>query len=115
MSTQRSIRISGKYSASSLIHPLKSFDPHIDIKLASALKHPLLGILALLVLPAGGGSRDAAATQAATDSIASSVVGAGSAIAAPGTPQSRPATAPAPGGGAAPALPPGPGSAEVRK
>src|SRR5687768_9878129 len=83
--------------------------------MASVLNRPLLGILALLVLPACGGSRDAAATQAAADSIASSVVGAGSAIAAPGTTQTGSTTATSPAGGAAPALPPGPGSTEVRK
>src|SRR5688500_14652523 len=83
--------------------------------MASVLNRPLLGILALLVLPACGGSRDAAATQAAADSIASSVLGAGSALAAPGTAHLGSATAQSPSGCAAPALPPGPGSAEVRK
>ncbi|MDP9178135.1 MAG: putative glycoside hydrolase [Gemmatimonadota bacterium] len=96
---------------------MKFFDLNNDIQMASVLNRPLLGILALLVLPACGGSRDAAAkTQAGTDSIASSVVGAGSAIAAPGAtqPGATPGSTQAPGG-AAPALPPGPGSVEVRR
>src|SRR5687767_7477137 len=85
--------------------------------MASAFKRPLLGILALLVLPACGGSRDAAAkTQAGADSIVSSVVGAGSAIAAPGAAEPASATAANPGGGSAPAtLPAGPASAEIQR
>src|SRR5215213_1602532 len=81
---------------------------------------PLIGLLALLLLPACGGSRDAAAgTQASNDSIASSVVGAGSAIAARGAIQPASSTAstrgtagstPVAGGATS-----GPMSADVRK
>ena len=88
--------------------------------MASVQTRPLIGLFALLILPACGGSRDAAAgTQAANDSIASSVVGAGSAIAAPGAIQPGSSTISAPvAAGAAPAagaVTSGPMSGEVRK
>ncbi len=85
--------------------------------MASNHIRPLIGLLALLILPACAGSRDAAAkTQTANDSLAASVVGAGSAIGPPGGAQPDSSTTAAPGiAGAAATIPSGPGSAQLQK